>query len=430
MFHFIGIKGSGMSSLAIVMKRLGYSVEGSDYDKHFFTENMLISNGISIFPFDKSNIHEGMTIVRGNSFGDDNVEISEAKRLNLKIYSYQEMVDFITKDYDLVAVSGCHGKTTTSKLLSCLLDSNYLVGDGSGDISSSPYFVLEACEYRRHFLNYHPKITVITNIDFDHVDYFVDIDDVVSAYQEFADRSSIVIGCGDDLRIRGLHGVNYFYGLDSSNDFFADNVLYDDSGISFDFKVHGDFIKHVFVPFFGKHMVLNTLAALSVYYIEGFDLNSIDEKLLSFKGASRRFDEYVILDNVVVDDYAHHPAEVKSVLDAVRQKYPDKKIVSIFEPHTFSRVKAFYKEIASVLNLCDYSYVMDIYKSRENPLLFPDVTSSLIIDNLNCGEHIDFLEVSKLLKYKNSVLVFMSPNDLSCFINEYIRMYKLDNNNI
>ena len=423
MYHFIGIKGSGMSSLAIVMKKMGYSVQGSDYDKHFFTEDELISNNIKILSFDKNNIKDGMTIVKGNVFDEDNVEVKEALRLNLKIYSYQEMVDFITKNYDLIAISGCHGKTTTSKLLSYVLDSNYLVGDGSGSISNSEYFVLEACEYRRHFLNYHPKITIITNIDLDHIDYFNDIDDVISAYQDFVNQSQIVIACGDCSYIRKLNGVNYLYGIGSDNDFIADNIIYSSSGISFDFKVYDEVIKHIDVPFFGKHMVLNVLAVLSVYFLEGFDLNLIDYKLCGFKGANRRFSEYFVLDNVVIDDYAHHPNEIISVIDAVRQKYPNKKLISIFEPHTFSRVKKFYKEMAMALNSSDYCYVMDIYKAREREEDYLGVSSNLILEFIDNGEHIDSFDVNKLLHYSNSILLFMSPNDLTFFEKLYMDCY-------
>ena len=429
MHHFIGIKGSGMSSLAIVMKKLGYDVCGSDYDKPFFTEKNLISNGISVFPFSSDNIKSGMIIVKGNIFDDDNVEVSEAKKLGLEIYSYQEMVDIITSKYDLIAVSGCHGKTTTSKLLSYVFDSNYLVGDGSGDISDSPYFVLEACEYKRHFLSYYPKITIITNIDLDHIDYFDSITDVVSAYQSFVAQSQVVIACGDNEYVRELDGVNYLYGLGENNDFIASNVLYSDSGISFDFYAFDEFIRHICVPFYGKHMVLNTLAVLSVCYIEGYDFDKIDFKLNSFKGADRRFNEYFVLDNVVIDDYAHHPNEIRSVITATRQKYPNKNLVCIFEPHTFSRVCKFYLEMADELNKSDYCYVMDIYKSRENPLEYNGISSELILKHINSGEYLSKGDFSKLLKYNNSVLLFMSPNDLNDFEKKYIEMYLFYNGN-
>ena len=167
MYHFIGIKGSGMSALAIIMKQLGYNVQGSDYDKHYFTEEGLLKNNIPIFSFNKENIKEDLIIILGNTFNDENEEVKEAKIKNLKIYTYQEMVAKITNKFNLIAVSGCHGKTTTSSLLAHILNSNYLIGDGSGKITESNYFVLEACEYKRHFLKYNPNYIIITNIDLD-----------------------------------------------------------------------------------------------------------------------------------------------------------------------------------------------------------------------------------------------------------------------
>ena len=424
MYHFIGIKGSGMSSLAVIMKKLGFDVQGSDYEKHYFTEVLLNKNNIKVLPFDKNNIKKNLIIVKGNTFNEENVEVSEALRLNLKIYTYQEMVDIITRNYDLIAVSGCHGKTTTSKLLSYTLDSNYLVGDGSGDVCNSEYFVLEACEYKRHFLNYHPKITIITNIDLDHIDYFKNIDDVILAYQEFVNKSQIVIACGDNDYVRKIKGINYFYGIGKNNDFIADNIIYSDKGTTFDFKANDEVIKHIEVPFYGKHMVLNTLAVLSTCYLEGYDLNKIDYKLKTFKGANRRFTEYKVLDNVVIDDYAHHPNEIKSTIEAVRQKYPDKKLISVFEPHTYSRVKQFYKEMADSLNISDYCYIMDIYKSREKYEDYKGISSDLILKYIKNGKHFKEFDIDKLLDYRNSVLLFMSPNDLTNLENMYIEKYK------
>lgn len=424
MYHFIGIKGSGMSSLAIIMKQLGYDVKGSDYEKHYFTEQGLKENDIKITPFDKENIKEGMTIIQGNMFNDDNIEVKTAKKLNLKIHSYQEMVDYITKKFNLIAISGTHGKTTTSSLLAHILDSNYLIGDGSGKANSSAYFVLEACEYKRHFLNYHPNYTVITNIDLDHVDYYKDIEDVIVSYQEFVNKSNIVIACGDDDNILKLKNIKYLYGTNDNNYFQARDIVYNKDGLSFDLYIDKKKMYHFNLPFYGKHMVLNSLAVISICYLEKISLDLVNEKLKTFKGAKRRFNETKVLDNIVIDDYAHHPNEIKSTIEATRQKYPDKKLITIFEPHTYSRTKEFYREIADSLNKSDYTYIMDIYPSREKQDDYPEITSNMILKKINKGEHIENNEVNKLIKYNNAVLLFMSPNDLSEFENKYIEEYK------
>lgn len=154
MYHFIGIKGAGMSSLAVIMKQLGYEVEGSDLDKHFFTESELIKNNIEFFPYNEKNIKKNMTIIKGLSITDDNVEFIAAKKLNLKIIDYNEMVGLLTEKFNTICIAGCHGKTTTTSMISHVLDNiigiNYLIGDGTGHANpNSKYFALESCEYKR-----------------------------------------------------------------------------------------------------------------------------------------------------------------------------------------------------------------------------------------------------------------------------------------
>lgn len=425
MYHFIGIKGSGMSGLAIIMKELGYNIQGSDYEKHYFTEENLIKNNIKILNFNKENIKDNMIIVKGNTFNEENPEVKEAINKNLKIYTYQEMVDIITKKYNLIAVSGCHGKTTTSSMLSHVLNSNYLIGDGSGNINNSEYFVLEACEYKRHFLKYNPKTIIITNIDLDHVDYYKDIKDIINAYQEFSNKAKTIIACGDNIYTKQIkHNNIYYYGINNNNYFQAKNIEYKETGITFDLYINKDYKYKFNLPFYGEHMLLNTLAVISTCYLNNINLKQIEEKLKTFKGAKRRFKETKVLDNIIIDDYAHHPNEIKALIEGAKQKYKDKKIIGIFEPHTFSRTKEFHKQIAEELNKIDYSYIMDIYPSREKQVKYKDITSNLIIKNLNNGEHLKKEEIKKIIKHKNSVLLFMSPNDLTDLENKYIEEYK------
>lgn len=423
MYHFIGIKGSGMSSLAIIMKQLGYEVQGSDYEKHYFTEEELKKNNIKILKFSKENIKENMTIIKGNSF-ENNDEIEEAKNKNLKIYTYQEMVEKITNKYNLIAISGCHGKTTTSAMLAHILESSCLIGDGTGRVGANNYFVLEACEYKRHFLKYNPNYVIITNIDLDHVDYYKDINDVIDAYREFIKKAKTIIACGDDKNVQQLkHNNIYYYGIQNNNYFQAKKIKYKEEGIEFDLYIKDKYIYHFNLPFYGEHMIENTLATISLCYLENISLEEINKKLITFNGAKRRFKETKILDNIIIDDYAHHPKEISSVIQAVKQKYPRKKIIAIFEPHTYSRTKKFAQEIAKELNKADYSYIMDIYKSRENSEEYKEVTSNIILENTK-GEHLKKEEIEKLKKHHNSVLIFMSPNDLTELEKIYIEEYR------
>lgn len=430
MYHFIGIKGSGMSALAQIMKELGYSVQGSDVPKYFFTEDGLRELGIPVLPFDANNIEDGMKIVRGASFHEENVEVKKAIDLGLNMYSYAEMVGSLTKKFRSICIAGCHGKTTTTSMMAHVLNNikgaNYLIGDGTGYANrENEYFIVESCEYRRHFLAYTPDYAIITNIDLDHVDYFKDIDDVIDAYREFANKAEkMIIACGDDPYTHSLDVVKpiFYYGLDDDNDIKATNVQYKKDGISFEVTIEGNYYGFFDLPIFGKHMLLDALAVIATCYYERLEARDVAKQLKTFKGARRRFDETVIDDNVIVDDYAHHPNEVKSTIKAARQKYPDKKIIAVFQPHTFSRTEEFQNELAEIMNKVDKAYIMDIHPAREKAEDYPTVTSDLILNKLTNGEHISLDEAYKLENIKNTVVLFMSPNDISSLENNVIEL--------
>lgn len=417
-YHFIGIKGTGMGALAVVMNDLGYHVQGSDKTDHFFTENILIEKGIKILPFDEKNIEENMTIVQGNAFTDDNVEVKRAKELGLKIYSYQEMLGYFTKMFNTITVAGCHGKTTTSAMLAHVLDNtigtNYLIGDGTGHSDKkNKHFVVEACEWKRHFLAYTPTYAIITNIELDHIDYYKNIDDMVLAYEEYANKAlKMVIACGDDPYTDKIHYEKpvVFYGLDEKNDVVAKNIKYHNDGTDFDVYIKGEYFGSFKLPLFGEHMLLNSLAVITVCYYEGLNKKEINKQLGTFKGAKRRFKETILDDIVMIDDYAHHPTEVAVTIKGARQKYPDKQIVAILMIHTYSRARKFEQEFADALNLADKAYVMDVYMDRKEDCEPYDVHD--LIKKLDNGEHISLEEVDKLLDYKNSVLIFMSSKEI------------------
>lgn len=432
MYHFVGIKGSGMSSLSQIMHDLGYEVEGSDIEKHFFTEDNLRKLNIPILPIDENNIKEGMKIVRGASFNDDNVEIKKALELGLPIYNYNEMLGSLTKKFKSICVAGCHGKTTTTAMLSHVLNnivgSNYLIGDGTGFANKeNEYFVLESCEYKRHFLEYHPYYAIITNIDLDHVDYYKNIDDVIDAYREFASLTeNMVIACGDDQYTRFLN-INkpvFYYGIDSDNDIIAKEIEYSEDGIHFEVEAEGNYYGTYDLPLYGKHMLLDALACISVCYYERLDFKEVSRELKTFKGAKRRFSETIVGNNVVIDDYAHHPNEVKASIKAVKQKYPNKKILAIFQPHTFTRTLEFASELAEVLNIADEAYVLDIHPAREKQEDYPNVTSNLIVDKLKNGKLIKIDDYDLFKNLENTVILFMSPNDISSLENKVIDIYK------
>ncbi len=416
MYYFIGIKGTGMSALAVILKQLSYEVAGSDVEKHFFTESELIKNNIPFYPYDEKNIKENYTIIKGASIKEENVELKKARELNLKIYEYNEMVGELTKKFKTICIAGCHGKTTTTNMMALAFQKegiNYLVGDGTGcGDKNNTYFALESCEYQRHFLAYHPEIAVITNIDLDHVDYYKDINDVVDAYTSYANLATkVVIAYGDDpyTRTMKLTKPVIYFGLNDNNDVQATNVIYSKEGISFDIEGYG----HFDLPLFGHHQLLDALAVITVAKEENLPFEEVNSNLKQFHGAKRRFTETKVGNNIIIDDYAHHPNEVKATIDAIKQKYPEKHLVIIFQPHTFSRTKEFAKDLVEVFKESDQSYILPIHPAREKQEDYKEVTSNLIIDHLSTAHAITIQEAKVLSQYDNTVFAFMSPNDIS-----------------
>lgn len=429
MYYLIGIKGSGMSALAACLYDLGYEVLGSDVETHFFTEEGLNERGIKVLPYNKDNIKEGMTIIKGNAIKDDNEELQRAIELDLTIHTYPEMVGKLTKMWDTITIAGCHGKTTTTSMLAHVLNNikgaNYLIGDGTGHATKeNKYFVLEACEYKRHFLEYFPDYAIITNIELDHIDYFKDIDDVIDAFREYADNAEkMVIACGDDRYTHSLETNKpiFYYGIDEDNDIIAKDVNYTEKGINFDVFVEENYYGHFDLPLFGKHQLLNALAVIGVCYYERIEAKEVSKQLKTFKGAKRRFEETKIKDNIIIDDYAHHPTELKVTIKAIGQKYEDKEIVVVFQPHTFTRTKEFKDEYINILSKVHKAYILDIHGSRENKTE-DDITSEDLIKEIKNSEHISIDEPEKLLNHKNSVILFASPNDLAQLKNGYIEL--------
>ena len=417
-YYFIGIKGSGMSSLACLMHDLGYTVMGSDKTDHFFTQVGLEQRGITMLPFNKDNLKEDMIVVQGNAFSNENEEVRQAHEMNLKIYTYQEMIAQITNDTKLIAISGCHGKTTTTTMMAKVFENigiNYLIGDGTGyGKKGNEYFALEACEFKRHFLSYNPYYAVITNVELDHTDYYKDLDDVKDAFTTYANKARhYVVACGDDENTRSLK-INkpvLFYGLKDNNDVVAKNVKHDEEQTTADIYIKGEFYMPLTFPFVGDHLLLNALAVVSVCYLEGIDKEEVKKQVSKIEHAKRRFIEEKFGSNIIIDDYAHHPTEVKVTIEAAKKKYPNRKVIAIFKAHTKSRVKYFHKEFADALNIADKAYVMPIGEDRVE-VGYEDVTHFDILKDCTNGEEITLETAEKLLPYENVVLLFMSSKDI------------------
>ena len=421
-YHFVGIKGSGMSALALILHEEGYKVQGSDVKKYFFTQQRLEEESIPVFEFSADNITEGLTIIAGNAFPDSHEEIVRAKELGLEVVRYHDFIGEKIKKYKSVAVTGSHGKTSTTGLLAHVISNmeatSYLIGDGTGHgIEDAKYFMLEACEYQRHFLAYEADYAIITNIDFDHPDYYKSIEDVAEAFDSFAlQTSKRVIACGDDELLQELEStvpVTY-YGLNDGNDVQARNVVKDTSGSAFDVYIDGEYHYKFKVPAYGDHNIQNALSVITLAYFEDLDKKEVAKHLASFQGVKRRFSEKVISDTVLIDDYAHHPAEIQATIDAARQKYPNRKIIAVFQPHTFTRTVALLSEFAETLSQADSVYLSAIFTSAREQEGEVDIQD--LFDKIPTAKGILSEEdVSPLLDHKGDVVIFMGAGDIQKF---------------
>lgn len=426
LYHFVGIKGSGMSSLALVLFEKGYQVQGSDVEEYFFTQRDLEKAGVKILPFSADNISKDMIVIAGNAFPDTHEELVRAKELGAEVIRYHDFIGRFIQPYTSVAVTGSHGKTSTTGLLSHILTgiapTSYLIGDGTGHGDpNAQFFAFEACEYRRHFLAYAPDYAIMTNIDFDHPDYYKSIEDVFSAFQTMAGQvKKGIFAYGDDKYLRQLKAdvPIYFYGLNDDDDIQAKNIQRTTQGSSFDVYHQEQFVGHFVLPAFGQHNIMNALGVIAVAYFEKLDMTKVAEEMLTFEGVKRRFTEKKVSDMIIVDDYAHHPTEIIATIDGARQKYPDKEIIAVFQPHTFTRTIALMDEFAQALDLADHVYLCDIFGSareQQGDVKIEDLGNKI----QKGGQVIKEENVSPLLDHENAVMVFMGAGDVQKFEQAY-----------
>ncbi len=416
-YYCIGIKGSGMATLACLLHDLGHIVYGYDDTKEWkFTQEGLDKRGIVIFNDASFSPDSDTVFTCSKAFREDHSEIQRMEQLGVEKKAYNEILGELTDQFETISVAGTHGKTTTSSLISHILNSiygcNYFIGDGTGYANQkNAYFVIESDEFNRHFLAYHPTYSIITNIELEHTECYSDIEDIINTFEQFAHHTKKgLIVCGDNENIRKISFDKdvLFYGFEEQNDVIAQNVELTKDGSSFDVYIKDEFYDHFEIPLFGKHMVLNALACITLCDQLGVSKEEIHKALLTFQNAKRRFAEEVIDDIVIIDDYAHHPTEIKVTLEAAKQKYPEKELVVLFKPNTYSRTAAFPKEFAEALNIADYAYLTEIDCNRESASDYPFISSKIILDQLNNGRMIDETTVDQLLKHKNAVVCMMS----------------------
>ncbi|MFP5246909.1 MAG: UDP-N-acetylmuramate--L-alanine ligase [Thermoanaerobaculia bacterium] len=400
--HFVGIGGIGMSGLAEILAGAGLSVSGCDLKRSAATD-LLSSRGIAVtLGHDPSHLEGQDLIVITSAVKGEHPEVDAARMRGVRIMKRAEALGAIVNDKRAIGVAGTHGKTTTSAMISVVLeeaglDPTVLVGGMVRNLGTnakrgaSDFLVVEADEYDRTFHRLHPEIAVVTNIEADHLEYYQTFEAIIEAFRIYAGgikKGGVVIGCCDDEHVgrllRHAEGHVIGYGLGERADVRATNVDFSDRGASFEVPGVGFF--KLFVP--GEHNVRNALAAIAVARHLGIEAHVIANALAKFLGVDRRFQ---ILGDyqgaIIVDDYAHHPTELRATLDAARRGYPERRIVALFQPHLYSRTRDFAQEFGEALAMADVPIVTPIYAAREQPV--EGVSARIIADAVKGVEFLD-----------------------------------------
>ena len=426
-YHFIGIKGSGMSSLAQIAYDMGHEVQGSDEETYFFTQEKLEQRNIPMYGYNAENIKEGFEVILGNAFDETHIEYRAAKDLGLKIYTYAQFLGKLLDEIPSIAVTGAHGKTTTSTMVSNIFKHNfvtsYLIGDGTGHgEKNSDYIVAEACEYYRHFLAYHPNYAIVTNIDFDHPDYFNDEHDMFDAFQSFVNQvKDTVVICGDDRlasQLKPSTAKVVTYGFNEGNDYQIKNVKTTSENSEFDVYKNSELLGTFTMAVFGLHDISNATSAIALADICGLSTDEIQQSLGSYHHAERRFTEHKVGTNVVVDDYAHHPSEIKATIDSACRKYSDKQIIAIFQPHTYTRTAKFLNEFAESLLTADKVFLCPIFASVREKEKIVGIED---LQKVTPGSEIIYGEDNfDKLNFDNSVILFMGAGNINKLCNKFV----------
>ena len=384
--HLIGIGGISMSAIAETLHNWNHIVTGSDCTQSQITDTLNLHGIPTVIGHDLENCKKADLIVFSAAIKEDDPEIVLAKENNIPLVTRGKFVGYLTKMYkETICVSGTHGKTTTTSMLSvCFLnahkDPSIQVGallkniGGNYHVGNSDYFILESCEYQANFLNFFPKTEIILNIDNDHLDFYKTFDNIVKAFQDFAKilpENGLLVTNGDDANCLALKDITkskfLTYGIENqSADFIAKNIEFDKNGFAhFDVYKQNNFFHHFELSVAGKHNILNALACIATCDFYKIDQVTMAESLKSFTGAERRLEYKGSFNDVsIFDDYAHHPTEILATVNAIKNKQYNESWV-IFQPHTYSRTVAHLEDFAKSLLDFDHIVLLDIYAARE-----------------------------------------------------------------
>jgi UDP-N-acetylmuramate--alanine ligase len=448
--HFVGIKGVAMTALAIYCKEKGMRVTGSDVEEEFPTKESLEKVGIvPLRGFSEEHISQthkpDLVIFTGAHGGKDNKEVLEAVRLGIQTIPHGRALGFFMEESVQISVAGSHGKTTTTAMIATILsssakDPSYAVGCGDirpiglpGHFGKGKEFVAEADEYitdpthdrTPRFLWQHPDILVVTNIDFDHPDAYESLEEVQNAFRTLQKQQkgvAVTIINGDDPKSEILQNGKtvYCYGCTENNDFSVFDIHFQEGKTTFQVrwkkKSVGEFTLHV--P--GTCNISNALAAIAACHTLGVSWDEIRAGLASFNGTKRRFELVgTVGASKIYDDYAHHPHEIRASLEGIRAWYPNARIITIFQPHTFSRTKALFQEFATCFAQSDFVLIPDIYASARETVQH-DVTSQMLVAEISkhknnayfIHDYTGALECIKKITTTGDIIVCMGAGDI------------------
>ena len=443
--HFIGIGGYGMSALAKIILQMGYTVTGSDLKASPLTRSLEKQGATIYLGHDKDNIGKAQLVVYSTAIPQDNPEMKECRAQGITLWHRSDMLAKFINSYFGIAVAGTHGKTTTTSMLSLILeegglDPTALVGGEVVNFSSnarfgtSKYLVAEACESDHSFLRYYPMMVILTNIEADHLEHYDgDFSKLIHTYEEFLQHikpEGSLIYCADDDNtaaiIDAYGGEKMPYSLTKNAAYTGRNLREIKGCYTYELLEEGRLLGEVTLAVPGKHNVYNSLGAAALARKLGIDFSSIKRALAQFRGAKRRFQQLGCAQGItVVDDYAHHPTEVKATLQAARA-FTQNRVLAVFQPHRFTRLQYFMDDFSASFADADVVLLHDVYSAGEEPI--PEVNTAVLRDKISrqvdvpvhhVKTHGEIIKKLHALSLEGDTVIFMGAGDITGTASQY-----------
>ena len=407
-YYLVGIKGTGMSSLARILKDNGHEIVGCDSDEYFFTQDLLDEYNIKYELFDDFSYKKDFYYIIGNYYIENEKFKFLFKKKHTKTY-LNFLSDYIKNKYS-IAICGTHGKTTTVGLFydtfKTIFDLEMFRGDGIGIGGNKESIVFEACEYKNNFLNLSPKECILTNIDFDHTDFFKTKKAYIKSFQKFFSKANKIYVPYEDYK-KVKHENIITYGTSKKADYYLKDVKHDNEIIEGKLFHKKEYIGKLTLPFFGFFNFIHALSIVAYGMEHNIKFELLNENLAKFAGVNRRINTTIINGDIYIDDYAHHPNEIKATLKFIKEKYPSLKLTVFFKPDRFSRLLFYKHEFRNALNLANNIYVLPLYERVDKN------TSSLLLLNKKF-QYLDDLNIltKDCFTIERQVFIFLSSKNM------------------